>query len=120
MSKEIFVFGSNLRGRHGAGAAKVALDSYGAQEGCGVGKFGDSYAIPTKDRYLRTLSLEEIKPYVIQFLNYASNHPELIFNVTRIGCGLAGYKNEDISPMFKNCPDNVILPKAWGGKGFAW
>jgi hypothetical protein len=99
---EIFVFGSNEAGRHGKGAALTARSKYGARYGQGSGRQGDSYAIPTKDKHLNTLPIEYIKPYVIKFCEYAFDHPELKFYVTRIGCGLAGYKEKDIRPLFDN------------------
>lgn len=109
----IFVFGSNLAGRHGAGAAKCARNHYGAEYGVGVGRTGDSYAIPTKDYNIKTLPLDRIQNFVSDFKVYALHHPELEFNVTRIGCGLAGYTDNDIAPMFKDAPSNVLLPKEW-------
>lgn len=109
----IFVFGSNLAGRHGRGAALAARQLYGAIQGQGVGRQGESYAIPTKDRNLQTLQLNEIKPFVELFLEYAVAHPELRFNVTRVGCGLAGYTDKDIAPMFKGAPENCQLPVGW-------
>lgn len=109
----IFVFGSNLAGRHGAGAALHAYQHYGAIYGQGQGRQGESYAIPTKDQKIRTLPLNQIKVYVNDFKNYAAAHPELEFNVTRIGCGLAGYEDKDIAPMFKDAPSNCILPEGW-------
>lgn len=109
----IFVFGSNLAGRHGKGAALTAKQEYQAEYGIGIGRTGNSYAIPTKDNNLKVLSLIEIETYVIQFIKYAEENPDLIFNITRIGCGLAGYKDHQISPMFKNIPSNCILPKEW-------
>lgn len=109
----IFVFGSNLAGRHGAGAAKCARNHYGAEYGVGVGRTGDSYAIPTKDYSIKTLPLDRIQGFVRDFKVYALHHPELEFNVTRIGCGLAGYTDNDIAPMFKDSPSNVLLPKEW-------
>lgn len=109
----IFVFGSNLAGRHGAGAALFARQYHGAIYGQGVGRQGESYAIPTKDSDLRTLPLREIKTYVLAFLDYAREHSELKFQVTRVGCGLAGYTDGDISPMFKGAPDNCVLPEGW-------
>ncbi len=72
-----------------------------------------SYGIPTKDYKIKTLSLDEIKPHVQEFLAFAKEHPELQFFVTKIGCGLAGYKNEDIAPMFKDIPDNCIIDDEW-------
>lgn len=109
----IFVFGSNLAGRHGAGAALFARQRYGAKLGQGIGPQGMSYAIPTKDAKLVTLPLGEIAIYVKDFLAYATRHPELTFNVTRVGCGLAGYKDADISPMFAGAPKNCVLPAEW-------
>jgi hypothetical protein len=108
---EIFVFGSNEAGIHGAGAARVARDLFGAKIGQGVGRTGQTYAIPTKDHMIKTLDLEKIKKYVDSFIEESKNYPYLTFLVTEIGCGLAGYTIKDIAPMFKNAPDNVILPK---------
>jgi hypothetical protein len=109
----IFVFGSNLAGRHGKGAAKDAVREWGAQYSVGIGRTGEAYAIPTKDRNLNTLPLKEINLYVDDFLHYAKSHPDLEFFVTRIGCGLAGYTEEQIKPMFMNSPLNCILPEGW-------
>jgi hypothetical protein len=109
----IFVFGSNLAGRHGAGAALFARHNHGAIYGRGVGHQGQSYAIPTKDGQLRTLPLEEIQAYVNDFIAFATENQWMKFNVTRIGCGLAGYTDEQIAPMFKSAPINVILPEGW-------
>lgn len=106
----IFVFGSNLAGRHGAGAAKFAVKNHGAIYGQGWGLQGNSFAIPTKCANIRTLPLSLIETYVEKFKSYAQEHPELIFQLTPIGCGLAGYKHEDIGPMFKNSPPNVVIP----------
>lgn len=109
----IFVFGSNLAGRHGAGAALFALKNHGAIYGQGIGRQGDSYGIPTKDENIRTLPVSRIKTYVDDFIIYAKLNPNLEFNVTRIGCGLAGYKDDDISPLFKKAPSNCHLPEGW-------
>ena len=110
----IFVFGSNLAGRHGKGAALSALHEHGAIYGQGEGRQGNSYALPTKDWDLRPLSLLSIDLSVEHFLEYAEAHPELEFNVTRVGCGLAGYADEEIRPMFKDAPANCRLPEGWG------
>lgn len=107
----IFVFGSNLAGRHGKGAALYARQNHGAIYGQGIGLQGTSYAIPTKDYNLQPLSLTNINMYVQQFLRFARDYSNLIFEVTPIGCGLAGYEPKDIAPMFYQVPDNVILPK---------
>lgn len=106
----VFVFGSNLAGRHGKGAALWAKQHRGAVSGVGVGMKGNSYAIPTKNRDIRTLPLEDIAEYVAIFLQFARNREDLAFQLTPIGCGLAGYKPEQIAPMFKDAPANVIMP----------
>jgi hypothetical protein len=113
MSKEIFVFGSNLAGRHGKGAALCALKDHGAVYGVGMGLQGNSYAIPTKNEALYTLNKWNINYYVASFILFAWQNPDLYFNVTPIGCGLAGYKPEDIAPMFREALSlpNVRLPK---------
>ena len=105
---EIFVFGSNLSGFHGGGAARTALDAFGAVWGQGVGLQGQSYAIPTMQG-----GAETIKPYVDQFLAFAAEHSELTFLVTRIACGIAGLPVSEIAPLFAAAIDmeNVILPK---------
>ena len=112
-NRHIFVFGSNLAGYHGAGAALFALKSHHAVYGVGEGIQGDSYAIPTKDRRLKQLSLDEIRKYVGNFLAFAAANNEMIFTVTRIGCGLARYTDNDIAPMFKGAPLNCTLPPGW-------
>lgn len=116
----IFVFGANESGIHGAGAAKYAKQHHGAIQGVGFGHFGNSFAIPTKDKNLKTLSLAVIKSYVNTFINYAINicictdDVKLVqFKVTRIGCGLAGYKDSDIAPLFKNAGQNCYFDEAW-------
>ena len=109
----IFVFGSNLAGRHGKGAALTARWQYGAQYGVGAGPTGQAYALPTKDHNLRTLPLAAIEQAVQRFLRYAAAHPELTFQVTRIGCGLAGYTDAQIAPMFQAAPANCLLPAGW-------
>ena len=112
-SEWIFVFGSNLRGAHGKGAALVAKEKFGAEYGVPIGLTGRSYAIPTKDRYIRTLGLEQIKHYVDVFKDFTWNMPNLKFWVTAIGCGLAGYKDSDIAPMFRDCNTNCNFPHNW-------
>lgn len=109
-SNEIFVFGSNLDGRHGKGAALCARNDHGAKYGQGRGLQGNSYAIPTKSHTLRPLTLGEINHYVAIFLDFAREHPELVFNITPIGCGWAGYTPQEIAPMFRNHPPNCNLP----------
>lgn len=109
----IFVFGSNLAGRHGKGAALHARWNHGAEYGVGVGRTGNAYALPTKDARLNVLPLVVIEQYVEDFIKYASLHPELSFEVTKVGCGLAGYSEEKIKPMFKEAPSNCLLPDGW-------
>lgn len=110
---EIFVFGSNLAGRHGKGAALHALKHHGAIYHCGAGLQGNSYGIPTKGFALEVLGLGEIASNVMSFIRFAGDHPEHTFNVTRIGCGLAGYQDHQIAPMFKDAPINCKLPEGW-------
>ncbi len=111
MKPPVFVFGSNLAGRHGKGAALWAKQHRGAVYGQGVGFHGNSYAIPTKDESLRTLPLSVIREYVNGFRHFAAEHPELVFELTPIGCGLAGYTPADIAPMFDHAPQNIRLPR---------
>lgn len=105
---EVFVFGSNLAGMHGGGAARVARKLFGAVMGQGVGLQGQSYAIPTMQG-----GVETIKPYVDEFITFASAHPELKFYVTRIGCGIAGFTTQEIATLFKNAlgKPNIVLPR---------
>ena len=107
---EIFVFGSNLQGMHGGGAARLAYEKFGAIWGQGVGLQGQSYGIPTMHG-----GVDAIKPYVDEFIEFAKSHPELTFLVTRIGCGIAGFRDEEIAPLFKECieMENVCLPKSF-------
>lgn len=92
---EVFVFGSNLQGMHGGGAARLAYREFGAEWGQGVGLFGQSYAIPTMQG-----GVETIKPYVDDFIEFAKKHKELVFLVTEIGCGIAGFTPQEIAPLF--------------------
>ena len=109
-ANEVFVFGSNLAGAHAGGAARVALDKFGAVWGQGVGLQGQSYAIPTMQG-----GVETIKPYVDEFFSFAKSHTELVFLVTRIGCGIAGFKDEEIAPLFADALNigNIILPETF-------
>lgn len=109
---DIFVFGSNLGGRHGKGAALAAKKYHGAIQGQAEGLQGRSYGIPTKDdgHPLQVLPLDVIVGYVDRFLDFARMRPELRFALTPIGCGHAGYKPEQIAPMFRDAPRNVFLP----------
>lgn len=109
----IFVFGSNLAGIHGKGAALDALRLYGAVYGVGEGLRGNSYALPTKDAHLRRLPLDAILGHVNRFKDFARTRLDLQFFVTRIGCGLAGYKDIQIAPMFYDLPENCELPRGW-------
>jgi hypothetical protein len=110
---EIFVFGSNLAGIHGAGAAHLARKQFGAVYGVGVGPSGRSYAIPTKDERIITLPLDRIQQYVSEFVWYATMHQNSTFLLTPVGCGLAGYTHSDIAPLFKGVPQNVHVPAEW-------
>ena len=107
---QIFVFGSNLQGRHIGGAAAIACERFGAIWGQGVGLQGQSYAIPTMN-----LSLKEIEMHVRDFISFARNHDEYEFLVTRIGCGIAGFEDRDIAPLFEEAAfvDNISLPESF-------
>jgi hypothetical protein len=110
VSDPVFVFGSNLAGRHGKGAALWARQHRGAIYGQGFGRQGNSYAIPTKGKRIETLPLHVIREYVESFLWEAHHRPGEQYQLTPIGCGLAGYTPEQIAPMFKDAPPNVLLP----------
>ena len=107
---EVFVFGSNLEGMHGGGAAFAAWKKFGAVMGCGVGLRGQSYAIPTMQG-----GVETIEPYVSSFIAFAKEHSELFFYVTRIGCGIAGFRDKEIAPLFSEAVslENVCLPESF-------
>ena len=107
---EVFVFGSNLSGSHGGGAAWLAYKRFGAIWGQGVGLQGQSYGIPTMQG-----GVETIKPYVDEFIEFARQHAELTFLVTKIGCGIAGFAESEIAPLFKTAHDvaNIVLPEGW-------
>lgn len=102
---EIFVFGSNLQGYHGGGAARLAMNQWGAVWGQGTGLQGQTYAIPTMQGGIGT-----IRPYIDQFRKFAQNDPERTFLVTEIGCGIAGFRPADIAPLFKNA---INIPNIW-------
>jgi len=107
---EVFVFGSNLAGAHGGGAALLAYRKFGAIWGQGVGLQGQSYGIPTMHG-----GVDAIKPYVDEFIEFAKTRPDLTFLVTRVGCGIAGFTNEEISPLFVKAHEvpNIVLPAGW-------
>ena len=115
-NNEIFVFGSNLSGIHGKGAARLAYDKFGAIWGKSNGLQGQSYAIPTKDKtVIKTLEIEYIEHYIFEFIEFAKTNKELVFLITEIGCGYAGYKPKDIALLFEECKhlDNVYLPESF-------
>jgi hypothetical protein len=105
--KDIFVFGSNEEGHHYAGAAKYAEEHCGAEWGVGVGPTGRAYAIPTMHGMTR------LREEVRRFIEYAASHPKQFFFVTRIGCGIAGYQDNAIAPLFLHAPQNCLLPLGW-------
>lgn len=107
---EIFVFGSNLAGQHGGGAARMAYRHFGAEWGVGVGLTGKCYAIPTMHG-----GLDAIRPYVDDFIRYAKEHPNNRFLLTRVGCGIAGFKDRDMAELFKEALEipNITIPKEW-------
>lgn len=106
----IFVFGSNMAGTHQGGAAKTALLHFGAAKGSGRGWSGQSYAIPTMNEHLQQMPLSQIEHYIEDFKIYTKNHPHNTYFITSVGCGVAGYKVEEIAPMFKGISKNVIFP----------
>jgi len=111
---QVFVFGSNLSGIHGGGAARAAHKLYGAVWGVGEGPTGESYALPTvREHIAGPLPLSEIQAAVERFLTHAHHNPESSFLVTRVGCVLAGYSDADIAPMFRDAPANCSLPDTW-------
>lgn len=112
---EVYVFGSNLASIHGKGSAKYAADNFGAKKGVSFGLSGQSFAIPTKDKKIKTLEIVQIKYFVNRFIDYAKSHPDLVFYVVEIGCLNAGYTPSDIAPLFKDAipVDNIWLPKTF-------
>ena len=112
---QIFVFGSNLSGIHGAGAAKTAR-KWGAKMGVGEGQMGNTYGLPTVGEKLRhTLSLTKIEKHAEKFLKYAEENPELEFLLTEVGCGLAGHTVEEVAPLFMDGVElpNIVWPKSF-------
>lgn len=113
MTHKVFVFGSNLSGRHGAGAARTAYIRYGAKMGIGEGRTGQCYALPTVGFNLKRMTLDIVEYYCQRFIKYAQDNPQLKFYVTRVGCGLAGFKDEQVAPFFKDAPKNCIFDTVW-------
>lgn len=109
----VFVFGSNLAGIHGKGAALIARRLFGAELGVGYGRTGGAYAIPTKDRNLNPLKVYDIGYHIMAFLRFASVNDHVVYVVTKIGCGLAGHDESEIKQWFVHSPPNVILPEGW-------
>lgn len=117
---EIFVFGSNENGNHYGGAARIAYDNFGAVWGKAVGRYGNSYAIPTLDREMKKIKPEKLGAYLQDFLTYVSEHKNLKFYMTKIGCGIAGWSVSEVKKILwavmKECPENLILPKDFTNK----
>ena len=112
-AEAVFVFGSNLAGNHLGGAAKVAVDKFGALDGWPRGAWGFSYAIPTLDEQFTRLPIKQIALDIAAFLTHAASEPGTKFFITRIGCGIAGFADSDIAPMFKSAPANCSFPLEW-------
>ncbi len=112
--QSIFVFGSNEAGIHGAGAARYAAERRHAKYGVSFGPTGSCFAIPTKDSEIRfTLPMDLIRTYVNGFIEYAKLNPLLTFQVTKIGCGLAGLKDSNVAPLFNHAPPNCLFDTDW-------
>jgi hypothetical protein len=112
---EIFVFGSNLAGKHGRGAAYAAYKAFGAKYGRAHGLCGQSWGIPTKDEHIRIMEIEQIVPFIEDFIEFVLFRDDLQFFMTRVGCGLARYNDEDIAPLFKRLAkaENISWPEEW-------
>lgn len=110
---EIFVFGSNLAGRHGAGAALIARNKFGACYGVGCGRTGNAYALPTKDIELNTLPLERIRREIKRFREHTKKNKGEIYFITRIACGLAGYEDSEVAPLFRGATRRCNFPIEW-------
>lgn len=110
---EIFVFGSNRAGIHGAGAAKYAFKFLDAVWGMGEGLTQQTYALPTKGYKIECITLAEVKRAVDTFISIAKAHPDKDFRVTRVGCGLGGHNDQDVAPLFKDAPTNCKFDSVW-------
>lgn len=110
---EIFVFGSNQGGRHAGGAARLAKDKFGAEEGVGEGLTGQSYAFPTLTAAFEKVSRAALETSRDRFFATARAHPDQVFLLTKVGCGIAGFREDQIRPLFENAPSNVVLPEDW-------
>jgi hypothetical protein len=113
MADAIFVFGSNEAGDHAGGAARFAHDHRGAEMRVALGLRGQSFALPTMDSDLRRLPLSSIESYVTYFIEFARSRPDLTFQVTQIGCGIAGFKASEMAPLFAKAPSNCAFDIAW-------
>lgn len=114
MSKMILTFASNEGGIHGAGAAKTAYEKYGARWGKSYGHYGDSFAIPTKNEIIETIKdIDRIQGYITGFIAYAKGHRKMIFQITRIGCGLAMLDESTMAKMFIGSPKNCHFDEKW-------
>jgi len=109
----VFVFGSNIAGAHGGGAARAAVDRFDARMGVAEGMTGRAYAIPTVDHMIRPLPLETVRASVERFLAHARANPQTLFFVTRVGCGIAGFADAEIAPLFRGAPDNLSFAESW-------
>jgi hypothetical protein len=112
-SADIFVFGSDLAGRHSGDEALTALRNYGATYGRAVGLQGRSYAIPVRDEQGKLLPIPVISRYVQAFIKFAATHRDVKFHVTRVGCGREAYRDEQVAPLFTQAPQNCELPRGW-------
>lgn len=111
--RQAFVFGSNIMGHHGGGAALYAFDNFGAEEGIGEGLTGQCYAFPTLNQHMQRYTRAELESIRDAFYRCAFAHPELTFLLTRVGCGIAGYPEEDMLALFEDAPVNVKKPAGW-------
>lgn len=109
----VFVFGSNQAGYHAGGAARAAADNFGAEWGVGEGPTGDAYALPTMNKELERRDLDAIEDSVQLFVMHAQSRPDHMFFVTRVGCGIAGFGDDQIAPMFRGAPDNCSFAEGW-------